>query len=108
MTTRERTWVERVRAWRDSGVSAREFSSGRGFSSSGLYKWARHLKGSEIAAELTTPRVRMVRVDRVASVPAALVVEVGTARVVVPAGFDAATVEVVLRALSRPAVAGAR
>lgn len=105
MTKTELKWSLRVAAWRASGLSAPEFVSGKEFTVSGLRNWAHKLKerGLEGEAALQLPRtsVRLARVNRLpsASVPASLTVEVGAARVSVPAGFDAATVRTVIGAL---------
>jgi hypothetical protein len=107
MTATERKWRERVRGWRESGQTAPDFSTGRGFSAGGLRYWAHRLKkvgivigtrtGVKTAAAKTTAarrkapdRVRLIRLDRIPSAMpglASLTVEVGGARLRVPGGY---------------------
>jgi transposase len=113
-----KTWAERVEEWRASGLSAEEYCRGRGLSAGTLYRWSSRVRRGGEVARAPGEAVSMARVVRtptrqqVASGhsdggPAAVVVEVEGARVVVPPGVDAGTVEVVLRAL-RAAGGGAR
>ena len=95
--TTEARWRERVRLWRESGQSAREFARERGFAPGTLQWWSSRLHRSD------TPRfVRLVPRTAVApDLPAApdLVVEIGGARVRVTPGFDAALLAQVVRVL---------
>ncbi|WP_438032768.1 IS66 family insertion sequence element accessory protein TnpA [Sorangium sp. So ce204] len=88
-------WSERVRAWRESGETAEEFARSRGFAASTLHGWSSRLSRAE------PPRfLRLVpKAPAVTSSASELVVEVGGARVRVAAGFDAALLADVVRAL---------
>jgi hypothetical protein len=109
--TTEARWAERVVGWRASGQTARAYAAAQGgFSAGGLRHWAYRLKkagASPSAERVRTARVQLVRVEPrpvpttaavVERVPA-LLVEVGQARIHVPAGFDAATIEAVIAAV---------
>lgn len=113
-----KTWAERVEEWRASGLSAEEYCRGRGLSAGTLYRWSSRLRRSGEAARGPGEAVRLARVVRTPArqqvarahsggSPAAVVVEVEGARVVVAPGVEAGTVEVVLKAL-RAAGGGAR
>lgn len=99
-----------------SGLTIAAFAQARGIAAQRLKRWRRRLGiRSEIAARQGRPAtasaapavVRIARVERaappvgVASPPvgAVLTIEVGRARVAVPAGFDAGTVRAVVDAL---------
>jgi hypothetical protein len=103
MTETETKWSERVRDWKASGKTAREFADGRDFKASTLRYWACVLRrGSGLTARpgRREPDVRMARVVRVASKgDDAMIVTVGAARVAVRPGFDAALLRQVVQAL---------
>ncbi|MGO9837357.1 MAG: IS66 family insertion sequence element accessory protein TnpA [Polyangiaceae bacterium] len=106
MTETETKWTERVRAWRASGRTAREFAAGQEFKPSTLTYWASQLRRSASAeggvAGKRAPRLRMVQVVGTAAMAPredTLVVAVGTARIVVRAGFDRALLRDVVEAL---------
>ena len=97
-------------AWRASGESAQKFAEGRDYTVHMLRYWAGRVK--EEAAVPSAPSIRLARVVRApkeaapqpfeaARQPtgAALVLEVGGARVQVPAGFERATLRAVLEVL---------
>ena len=97
-------------AWRASGESAQKFAEGRDYTVHMLRYWARRI--AEEAAASSEPSIRLARVVRApaeaAALPsattrppvgAALVLEVGGARVQVPAGFERATLRAVLEVL---------
>ncbi|WP_437912419.1 IS66 family insertion sequence element accessory protein TnpA [Sorangium sp. So ce302] len=88
-------WSERVRAWRERGETAEAFARSRGFAASTLHGWSSRLSRTE------RPRfLRLVpKAPAVTSSASELVVEVGGARVRVAAGFDAALLADVVRAL---------
>ncbi len=108
-------WRRRVQEWRASGLSSTAFSEGEPFSAGGLRHWAHRLRQQQAAKA-----ARPVRIARVVSVPAAplaetrepapgvavaaaeaaLVVEVGAARVAVRPGFDRVTLAAVLEVLA--------
>lgn len=111
-------WAERVRAWRESGQTAAEFSAGRGFAAGTLRMWASRLQGAEVApaaspahggsaaAALKAPALaRVVRAGApampasVAGPRAAVEVLVGDVRVRVERDADETALRVVLRAL---------
>jgi hypothetical protein len=107
MTETEAKWSERVREWKASGQTAKEFAAGREFKPSTLVYWASCLRtgaaGAELPAKTRERRVRMARVVRVASATeeATIFVAVGAARVAVRAGFDPALLRQVVSALGQ-------
>lgn len=116
MTETEERWAERVAAWRASGLTSRAYCEGRAFTAGGLRHWAYRLRKAAVTKTPSLARrtsVRVVRVERVADrvslsapVGAALTIEIGGARMVVPAGFDAEIAKTLLEALA--AMAGGR
>lgn len=107
MTATEQKWAERVQGWRESGLSATEYAEGREFSAGGLRHWAYRLKKRGAEAATSRPVVRVVRVDRAAQA-AALTVEIGPARLSVPAGADAMALRLTIAALVDAARGGTR
>ena len=116
MTATETKWRERVRDWKRSGQSIKEFSQGQPFQASSLTWWNRRLgrleNGSKRTSRVNAVRRRrsndssatipMVRVVRSTTTPReslGVVVEVGSVRVVVQAGFDAGLLNAVVHAL---------
>ncbi|HLK38071.1 MAG TPA: hypothetical protein VKU41_15020 [Polyangiaceae bacterium] len=102
MTETETKWSERVREWKASGRTAREFVEGRDFKESTLLYWASCLRKSsgEASHKKDDPRVRMVRVvASTARTDDTIVVAVGAARVMVRAGFDPSLLRQVVWAL---------
>lgn len=110
-----KTWEQRVAAWRASGQSAREFAEGRDLSVHMLRYWAKRVEKEAVAPGPDTA-VRVARVVVTASepslapsttpqpsaaggAPATLVLELGGARVQIPAGFERATLRAVLEVL---------
>ncbi len=111
----EQRWAARVAEWRASGLTAPAFCVGRGFTAGGLRHWAHVLKKRGVAVDAgragAPPPVRLVRVERssITSTPSApLTIELGGARVTVPAGFDAATLGAVVDLLRAPGTRGGR
>lgn len=96
-------WVRRVAAWRASGEPATTFSAGQGFTPTALRYWAGRL-AREDGCGGTEPPVRLARVVRVAdalsardgAADSAIVIERGSVRVRVVAGFDRAALRTVL------------
>jgi hypothetical protein len=90
-----KTWAKRVAAWRASGLSRERFAQREGFTPASLKWWAWRI-GRD-----SSSLVRVVREEPTPSMrPAApIVVEVRGARVVIPAGFDRASLRDVLAAL---------
>ena len=103
MTDTESKWAERVRDWKSSGRTAKEFAEGREFKASTLVYWASCLRRGRVGAaapQERQPRVRMARVvRRPARVDDSIVVAVGAARVAVRAGFDETLLRRVVKAL---------
>ena len=102
MTSTERKWLKRVRAWRESGLPPAEFSAGREFAASSLQQWSYRLKrrgGERCRASATQIRVARVERSPVIGLPGLLTVEIGDARVTIPSGADRVTVCAVLGAL---------
>lgn len=117
--TREK-WAARVREWRASGKTAREFAEGKGYTDSSL-RWAEaklgrgeasHMQAAEgpkprvaerraavKADDGRAPRFVPVRVRATGARVAEVVVELGEARVRVPSGADVRVVLEVVRAL---------
>ena len=111
--TNEQQWAERVAAWRASGLTSTAYSAGREFSAGGLRHWAYLLKkrGAKagVGTGLAAPSVRLVRVKpAVALTPgtaapsagAPLMIELGGARIAVPAGVDVPTLRTVIELLA--------
>ncbi len=95
--TTEQRWRERVLAWRASGQTADEYAEPRGFAGGTLRWWSSRL------GAMTAPRfVQLVpRPPVLAPATTDVVVEVGHARIRVSAGFDAALLADVVRALGK-------
>lgn len=112
-------WMERVRAWRVSGLEAAAFCEGRGFAPSTLLNWSTRItrESSPRFVQVVSKVVALPEPPREASPPApalapvvaqpavptpppVLIVEVGTARIRVERGFDAALLSEILRALA--------
>ena len=112
----DKKWARRVARWQSSGLTSTEFCAGREYTPGGLRYWAHRLRQHDAATarpEIAQPALHLVRVERAPvsvdapAVPAAatrsdstLTIELGGARVAVPAGFDAATLRAVLDALA--------
>ncbi len=103
MTETEAKWSERVREWKASGRTAKEFAEGREFKASTLVYWRSCLRmgiGGSPGAKKRDPRIRMVRVVPVsARAEEAIMVAIGPARVAVRTGFNPALLRQVVRAL---------
>jgi hypothetical protein len=103
MTATETKWSERVREWKASGKTAKEFVEGRDFKASTLVYRASCLRRKDGTAPRRgkrEPRVRMAQVVALRShADEAIVVAVGSARVTVRAGFDRALLRQVVEAL---------
>ena len=102
-------WVERIKAWQESGLKAEEFAKGKGFRAKTLVWWSSELKRREKrvgsrAVPKHTPRggksLRMARVIPAPSKPVGtLTVRVGGAAVELERGFDHELLAEVVRAL---------
>jgi transposase len=98
---KERFWRTRMRQWRRSGQTARDFCAEQGLSEASFYAWRRTIAQRDRQAQpIASPAVFVpVRVTEptAPNQPAALEVVVGAGRVVrVPAGFDAPTLRQLL------------
>jgi len=115
-------WVERIREWRASGLSAEAFTSGKDYEASAL-RWAvsqlaadhakvpgiapapqkalrrRRASESSVRSLRRAPRFVQVGVRPVEAVGAEMVVEVGGARIRVTRGVDVALLGEVVRTL---------
>jgi hypothetical protein len=97
-------WARRVKEWRSSGLSARQFVKDTDYSEGSLRYWASRLKRLRETSE--PEAVRVVRVVRGAEDRAdtsgdgvRVHIEVGEARVSVGTGFDRVTLRMVLEVL---------
>lgn len=108
-------WAERVRAWRSSGLTSKEFCRGRGFTAQTLLWWSSQLgrkQGS--GSKGRQPRVVLARVvskgstTHEAATRTAIRLELNGARVEVPPGTDSATLSMVLETLRAAAPGSAR
>jgi hypothetical protein len=113
--TKKTIWAQRIAEWRGSGQTSLKYCEGRGFTAGALRHWA-HRLGESQARKAEQVKVRMARVvtatesgarstkvsgrDPGERVEAALIVEVGTARISVQPGFDHATLAAVLEVLT--------
>lgn len=117
----EAKWVERIREWRASGLSAENFARTKGYKASTLCWAASQVRRSaELAAPTSprsgeaqgggraerqtplsskAPRFLPVRPRAAEMTVAEMVVEIGAARVRVLRGFDASLLGEVVRAL---------
>lgn len=111
------TWAERIAEWRASGLTAREFCSGRDFAVTALYWWSSKL-GRAPRAKRSQP-VRLARVVRRTSTAsdadgksgvdrALVLIELDGVRVFVTAGVERATLTNVFDALEERARGAAR
>ena len=108
-------WSKRVAAWRASGLTAKEFCAKHDLRLSGLRNWSYRLRTAEKSSEANPVRLVPVTVKteggpaaHVERTKPALTVELGAARIVVPAGVDRATLKMVLDVLGEHATRGAR
>jgi lambda repressor-like predicted transcriptional regulator len=98
----ETVWRARVRAWEASGLSTAQFARRHGFSASTLRNWASRRKRPAAPQFLRlVPKAPTVPPAPATTRP--VVIEVGTARVLVTSGFDAALLRDVVRALGEGA-----
>ena len=110
MRTKASEWAERVRAWRESGLSADEFAKPRGYRSKTLAWWsselARRSRMKSKAHPQSLPRVAMARVLRVVRPEAerdeVIAILVGGAQIAVRPGFNARLLRDVVVALGAP------
>jgi hypothetical protein len=107
-------WTERVRAWRSSGLTSKEFCRGRGFAAQTLLWWSSQLgRKRGPGAKTHKPRVVLARVvskgsAHEAATRTAIRLELNGARVEVAPGTDPATLSMVLETLRAVPTGGAR
>jgi transposase len=109
-------WSKRVAEWRASGLTAKEFCAKHDLQLSGLRNWSYRLRAAEKAAEASAVRLVPVTVNAEGAPPPthierakpAVTIELGAARIVVPAGADCATLKMVLDVLGEQATRGTR
>lgn len=99
MTETEKAWLERVREWRASGLSAPEFARERGFAAATLRWWSSRLVRVARVERQTVRMARVVPAARRAASSAPLTVRVGMVQVDVRAGFDPALLRALVEAL---------
>jgi hypothetical protein len=101
--TKAAEWAARLEAWRTSGKSANEFCAEHGYSAKNLVWWSSHFRRKS-APTAKRQRVILARVVRkpleTRPTPVAVVVQIGEARVEVPAGADRAVLAMVLETLA--------
>ncbi len=90
----ETAWAERVAAWRESGLSAARFASGREFAASTLRYWASRLK--RLRAE--EPTITFAQLARTESMPRPVTMFVGEARIEVFGDTDEVALTKAVRA----------
>jgi hypothetical protein len=96
-------WAARLEAWRASGKSADAFCAEHGYSAKNLVWWSSHFrrKSSPAAKKQRVVLARVVRKPReVQPTLAALVVQIGDARIEVTAGADRAALALVFETLT--------
>ncbi len=110
-------WSKRVAEWRASGLTAKEFCARHNLRLSGLRYWAYRVRAAQKPSEASAVRLVPVTVKPPDAPPPklqaepskpTLTVELGAARIMVPAGVDRATLKVVLDALGEHVARGAR
>ncbi|HEV3118004.1 MAG TPA: hypothetical protein VGY58_13200 [Gemmataceae bacterium] len=88
---KEQIWRQRIRDWRDSGLSVRSFCARLGLSQPSFYAWRRELRRRDAEKPLFVP-IRL-RTDQ-ATIAHALEVVLASGRTIrVSSGFDAATLQ---------------
>jgi hypothetical protein len=98
MTSTEATWSTRVAEWKASGKTIEDFAAGEAYAPSTLRWWSSRLRRRVPKKSTSVAMVRVVRASEVRR--EALVVEVGSARIVVGDQFDPALLARVVAALS--------
>jgi hypothetical protein len=107
MATKD-TWRKRVLAWRASGQRGDDFCAGQGFSPGLLRHWAWRLgmtrkRGGRGDGVSPVPLARVVRTcapERTRGHQELIRIEIGRARIDVPAGVDVATLAAVVAVLA--------
>ena len=97
MATRE-TWAARVREWKRSGLTAAVYAERKGFSAGTLRWWSSRL-GRQASASAKPPVVEVTLTQETTAASTLELVLASGGRVVVPVGFDAATLARLLTVL---------
>jgi transposase-like protein len=95
---KEHQWRQRIREWRQSGLTVRAFCARHGLAQPSFYVWRRKLAQRDAAYPAFVP-VQVVGQTSVASSAALEVVLEGGRTIRVPAGFNAATLRQLLAVL---------
>lgn len=93
-------WAKRVKRWRRSGLSAKEYAEKAGLKASTLTYWSWRLNSKKAPVEEQTDGGALVEIEItpvVVSAPIEIVLAGACARV--PAGADEATLAMVIRVL---------
>jgi hypothetical protein len=101
--TKSAEWAARLEAWRASGKSANDFCAEHGYSAKNLVWWSSHFrrKSAPTAKRQRVILARVVRKPReVRATPAAVVVQIGDARIEVTAEADRAALALVFEMLT--------
>ena len=98
MTSTEAAWSARVAEWKASGKTIDEFAAGEDYAPSTLRWWSSRLRRRVPKPPASVAMVRVVRASEVRR--AAVVVEVGAARIIVGEEFDPVLLARVVAALS--------
>lgn len=92
----EAMWLERVRAWRTSGTSAREFAAQGGYAANTLYRWAQRVDRAPKGFAQLVPRAAR---PELAPASSEVLIEIGDARIHVAGEVDAGLLSRVVRAV---------
>ena len=101
--TKSAEWAARLEAWRASGKNATDFCAEHGYSAKNLVWWSSHFrrKSAPTAKRQRVILARVVRKPReVRPTQAAVVVQIGEARIEVTAGADRAALALVFETLA--------
>jgi hypothetical protein len=103
--TNEETWAERVAEWKASGLSSPEFCKDKAFTPGGLRHAAFQLGRGTSKKRGSVRLARLVRVPprEPPTAGAGVVIEIGGARIAVPAGVDRPTLAAVVEVLAAAA-----
>jgi len=105
MRTSAAKWDERIRAWRESGVSADDFAKSVGCRTKTLQWWASELDRRARGTRSAAPKVAMASVQVVGRATTREVdgepisIVIGQARIAVRRGFDPALLREIVLAL---------
>lgn len=92
---KEREWRQRIREWRQSGLTVRAFCARRGLAQPSFYAWRRELAKRDGESPAFVPVQVVGQTDVVANAPLEVVLD-GGRTIRVAAGFNAATLRQLL------------